>query len=229
MRRILLPATAAALTGAALLAVPGMADAAAYQCKGAQKGVYKACLYGQHDKKISGRTFANAQNGIFIKNSRNITISKNTFKNLRGPKGYAGVHVQDSTGITIIGNTFTKLSNAGNMHGVYLVRTSRSRITKNTFTYITGDPVRVRDASSYNTVDANTMHHSGKYALLSEWAYLPPYGSEKCGKGNVLRNNRYRLTTSKQVKVLSGGKGSPPRFGYCHPAGVKDGGGNRKI
>ncbi|WP_026411314.1 right-handed parallel beta-helix repeat-containing protein [Actinomadura oligospora] len=229
MRRLLLPVTAAALTGGALLAVPGVADAATYACKGAQKGVYRICLYNQSGKKISGKTFANAQNGIFIKSSRNITISGNTFKNLHGSKGYAGVHIQDSTGITISGNTFTKLSNAGNMHGVYLVRTSHVRITKNTFSYISGDPVRVRDASNYNTVDNNKMTHSGKYALFSEWAKLPPYGNEKCGKGNVLKNNGYRLNASKQVKVLSGGKGSPPKFGYCRPAGVKDAGGNHKI
>ncbi|MFC5185074.1 right-handed parallel beta-helix repeat-containing protein [Actinomadura harenae] len=229
MRRLLLPVTAAALTGGALLTVPGVADAAAYQCQGAQKGVYKICLYGQSGKKISGRTFANAQNGIFIKNSRNITVSGNTFTNLSGPKGFAGVHIQDSTGITITRNRFTKLSNSGNMHGVYLVRTSHVRITKNTFSSISGDPVRVRDGSSYNTVEGNTMTHSGRYALFSEWAKLPPYGREKCGKGNVLKDNTYSLNAPKQVKVLSGGKGSPPRFGFCRPAGVKDGGGNHRI
>ncbi|MEV4255475.1 right-handed parallel beta-helix repeat-containing protein [Spirillospora sp. NPDC049652] len=229
MRRLLLPVTAAALTGGALLAVPGVADAAALQCKGAQKGVYKICLYGQSGKRISGRTFSNAQNGIFIKSSRNITISGNTFKNLKGPKGYAAVHIQNSTGINITGNVFTRLSNAGNMHGVYLVQTSHVRITKNTFSYITGDPVRLRNASNYNTVDSNTMTHSGKYALLSEWGLLPPYGREKCGKGNVLKNNKYRFNVSKQVKVLSGGKGSPPKFGYCPRGGVKDAGGNRRI
>ncbi|RFU39919.1 right-handed parallel beta-helix repeat-containing protein [Actinomadura logoneensis] len=228
MRRLLLPVTAA-LTGGALLAVPGVADAAAYQCKGAQRGVYKICLYNQSGKQISGRTFSNAQNGIFIKGSRNITITGNTFKNLRGPKGYAGVHIQDSTGISISRNVFTRLSNAGNMHGVYLVRTSHVRITKNTFSYVTGDPVRLRDASNYNTVDGNTMTHSGRYALLSEWAALPPYGQERCGRGNVFKGNKYRFNVSKQVKVLSGGKGSPPKFGNCRPAGIKDAGGNRKI
>jgi parallel beta-helix repeat protein len=238
-RKILAPVTVAAMAGGLLLGAPTIADAAAYSCKGAEKGVYKLCIYDKTDVKISGKTFSNAQNGIYIKNSSNITISGNTFKHLSGPKGYGGVHVKSSTGVVIKGNTFSGLGNSGNMHGVYMVQTSSSYVTGNKFSYVYGDPVRIRDASKNNTVSGNTFVRSGQNAVFSEWAKLPPYGSEKCGGGNVLKNNKYGTSYRNEsiAKIKWGGKGGSTVNGKktrltwnnCSKASIKDGGGNTKI
>ena len=218
-------------------ATPAMAsrDAYAYACKGADKGVYKICIYNKTGVKISGKTFSNAQNGIKIKSSSNITISGNTFKGLGGSKGYAGVHVQNSTNIVIKGNTFSGLSNEGYMHGVYLVRTSASRVTGNKFSYITGDPVRIRDGSRNNIVSGNKFVRSGVNAIFSEWGKLPPYGLEKCGSGNVFMNNKYgNGYSNKSIMMIEwggkgGGKSGPLSWRNCSEASIKDGGGNKKI
>ncbi|MCW2919966.1 MAG: hypothetical protein JWN52_8034 [Actinomycetia bacterium] len=234
-RKILAPVTVAAMAGGVLLGVPVVADAAAYNCKGAEKGVYKLCIYNKTGVKISGKIFSNAQNGIYVKNSSNITISGNTFKNLRGPKGYGGIHVKGSSGIKIEGNTFSRLGNNGNMHGVYMVQTSHSYVTGNNFSYIYGDPVRIRDASKNNTVSGNKFVRSGHKAMFSEWAQLPPYGSEKCGSGNVFKKNKYGTSYNNKsiAKIMWGGKGGgkagPLNWNNCSKASIKDGGGNRKI
>ncbi|RKS71211.1 parallel beta-helix repeat protein [Actinomadura pelletieri DSM 43383] len=235
MRKMLVSTTVVAMAGGILIGVPAAAEAAAYACQGADKGVYNLCVYNQSGKTIKGKTFSKGQNGILIRNSSNITISGNVFKNLKGSKGYAGVHVKESTGITIKGNTFTKLSNVGHMHGVYMYRTTNSRITGNKFSYITGDAVRLRDRSSNNTVDKNTITRSGKFGAISEWGQLAPIGSEKCGTGNVFKNNKYGNSyANKKLAMIKwggkgGGKAGPLTWNNCKKASIKNGGGNKKI
>ncbi|WP_405680981.1 right-handed parallel beta-helix repeat-containing protein [Streptomyces sp. NBC_00868] len=195
-------------------------------------GDYQLCIEGGPGGfEISGRNFSGHANAIHLKNVKNVTIRNNTFKNLSGPKGFAGVHVKNSSGIVIHDNEFTNLRNEGYMHGVYLVQTSGSQITDNRFTSISGDPVRIRDGSSDNTVSGNTFRKSGTYALFSEWR--DPSMGESCGTGNTFRDNQYKTGhgNSKFTLIKWGGTGSGKKldWGHCPKASIVNKGGNKPL
>ncbi|WP_172638810.1 right-handed parallel beta-helix repeat-containing protein [Streptomyces tailanensis] len=200
-------------------------------------GDYQLCINGGPGNfTIKGRTFSGHANAILLRNVSNVTITGNTFKNLSGSTGYAGVHVKNSSGIVIKKNTFSNLRNKGHMHGVYLYRTTGSTITGNKFSSISGDPVRIRDRSSRNTVSGNTFTKSGTYAMFSEWRDTAK--GEVCGSGgNVFKNNKYGIGYyGKPVPLtLWGGKGSgkkgPNKLTWknCKKATIVNKGGNSRL
>ncbi len=199
------------------------------------KGDYQLCIDGGPGGfTISGRKFSGHANAILLRNTRNVTISGNEFKNLSGSTGYAAIHVKNSSGIVIRKNVFSNLRNGGMMHGVYLVKTTSSSITGNKFSSITGDPVRIRDGSKNNVVSGNTFTKSGQYAMFSEWGRLDK--GEVCGSGNIFKNNKYGKSYSgKNISLIKwGGRGGgstglPLTWGNCKKASIVNKGGNTKI
>ncbi|MEV5544773.1 right-handed parallel beta-helix repeat-containing protein [Streptomyces sp. NPDC052309] len=200
------------------------------------KGDYQLCIDGGPGGfTIKGRTFSGHANAILLRNVSNVTVSGNTFKNLSGSTGFAGVHVQNSSGIKIRNNTFSGLRNGGKMHGVYMVKTSGSTITGNTFSSISGDPVRIRNASSRNTVSDNTFTKSGTYALFSEWGRLEK--GETCGRDNVFKNNEYapggyggkKISLIKWGGLGGGSTGIELDWNRCKKASIVNKGGNKKL
>ncbi|MGW0815988.1 right-handed parallel beta-helix repeat-containing protein [Streptomyces viridiviolaceus] len=219
------------------LAEPSWGAAAKYpgQVK-CPKGDYQLCIDGGPGGfTIKGRTFSGHANAILLRNVSGVTVTGNTFKNLRGDTGYAGVHVKNSSGIVIRKNTFSGLRNGGNMHGVYLVGTTGSTITGNTFSSVTGDPVRIRDGSRDNTVSGNTFTKSGTYALFSEWGRLEK--GETCGRGNVFKNNKYASGgyAGKKISLIKwGGRGGGSTglkltWNNCKKASIVNEGGNSRL
>jgi parallel beta-helix repeat protein len=236
IRRLAVTAAVGGSLALAGMAAPGWAAPAKYPGQGkCPAGGYKLCINGGPGGfTISGRTFSGGPNAILLRDVSNVTIERNTFKNLKGKTGYAGVHVKNSSGIRIRNNSFTSLSNKGHMHGVYLVKTSRSTISGNTFSAISGDPVRIRDGSSGNTVSGNTFRKSGIYASFSEWRDTRK--GEVCGSGNVFRNNRYgpgprgrHLPTVKWGGKGGGTSGIKLSWGNCRKASIVDKGGNKRL
>jgi hypothetical protein len=178
----------------------------------------------------------------------NVTIKNNTFqkignKHKPGGPGYGGVHATGSSNLTITGNKFYYLENTsgpGEIHGVYLATvTNSTKITKNRFGYISGDPIRTRNDSKNNIVSDNMFWRTGAYAIFSDWRFK----SESCGKGNVLKNNRYGKSYydkrfgsgAKQgdipIKAILWGHDSAKKanLGGCRTAPITDKGGNRYV
>ncbi|WP_330435927.1 right-handed parallel beta-helix repeat-containing protein [Streptomyces sp. NBC_00825] len=235
--------TLAAVTVVAALGTAGTTPAAAGTAAAkypgqvkCPKGDYQLCIDGGPGGfTISGKTFSGHQNAIRLKNVSNVTIAGNTFKNLSGSDGFGGVHVLDSSRIVIKKNSFSNLKNKGKMHGVYMVRTSGSTVTGNKFSSITGDPVRIRDRSSNNTVSGNTFTKAGTYAMFSEWR--DPAKGEACGSGNIFKNNNYGIGYyGKRISLIKwggwtkkNGKKDVTTWGHCTKASIVNKGGNKPI
>lgn len=83
-----------------------------------------------------------------------------------GKYGYGGIVLTNSSHNQIVGNEFVALENArpraAYIHGVYVTHFSSSNeIERNHFERNSGDPVKVRDQSNYNTIQRNTFVRSG--------------------------------------------------------------------
>jgi hypothetical protein len=94
--------------------------------------------------------------------------------------GWAGVALANSRNNVVVGNTFDTLSNDYNiyeggdtelyMHGVYLLWYANDNlVADNVFKRISGDPIRVRDFSNFNTISNNLFSRSGYEAAYGEW------------------------------------------------------------
>ncbi|MEU1573395.1 hypothetical protein ABZ519_19965 [Streptomyces collinus] len=113
-------------------------------------------------------------------------------------KGYAALHLLGSSGNTISNVTFRNLENgntddlcSGCIHGVYAaVGSSNNQIDDSRFSYITGDPVRLRNASSNNVIELNWFAYSTSNktdrAMVSFWQID---SGDVCGTGNKVNNN----------------------------------------
>ncbi|MEV0645486.1 right-handed parallel beta-helix repeat-containing protein [Phytomonospora sp. NPDC050363] len=112
-----------------------------------------------------------------------------------GP-GYAAVHLLGSSGNAIVNNIMRNLENTdcpGCVHGVYAANeSSRNLLQGNTFSKVTGDPVRLRNGTDDNIVEANTFTTSGlpgtDRALITFWRFT---ADEVCGTGNRADGNTY--------------------------------------
>ena len=117
---------------------------------------------------------------------------------------YATVRLQNSRNNVLTGNRFYKIENTNGgkvkdtyLHAFYIAHKSSHNLIKgNVFELNTGDAVRLRDMSNFNTIEGNTFKKAG-VAGYSEW-----YCSdrEKCSKwecpswGNVFKANRLHAT-----------------------------------
>lgn len=97
--------------------------------------------------------------------------------------GAGGVLMRGVMDATISNNHFTGLE-AGQvngkdgshlMHAVYLNNMSQNaNILNNTFDTVSGDPIRVSDASNNAKVQGNTSRNSGQKSFLSAWHHYDP-------------------------------------------------------
>ena len=163
---------------------------------------------GDNGTTISGYTFEHFLNGGIrvsgqsAARASNIIISGNTIEYI-GTKynttgtgtGYGGVHVTYASGTKIQDNHFYYLENTdspASVHGVYLANdTNSTTMSGNRFGYISGDPIRTRNASDNNAANSNMFWHAGSYAIFSDWRF----DSEKCGTGNTFTSNKVGNTT----------------------------------
>ncbi|WP_445358181.1 hypothetical protein [Microbulbifer sp. ANSA005] len=109
-----------------------------------------------------------------------------------GCAGYGVVDVVNSKYNVIYNNVFHKAENipeqSSLMHAVYLAHnSSENEVYGNYFYTISGDPVRVRDASNFNNIHSNYSDRSGKIAFLSSWRNVA--GGEQPSFGNLVKNN----------------------------------------
>lgn len=113
------------------------------------------------------------------------------FQDGYGSSGF--VVMVNSDNISIKNSHFINGNNSASFHGVYLAHgSSHNYIKGNRFIGISGDPIRVRDLSNYNYINANYFQDSGYYATFSDW-----YCTENCTKeerecrsyGNEFRSN----------------------------------------
>ncbi|SDN28735.1 right-handed parallel beta-helix repeat-containing protein [Allokutzneria albata] len=89
------------------------------------------------------------------------------------PFGYGAVVLTNSSGNRIENNTFDRVENtdphAGYVHGTYVTHFSSSNvIVRNRFEWISGDPIKVRNASSYNVFEHNTFDRTGRTAHYAD-------------------------------------------------------------
>ncbi|SFP68384.1 hypothetical protein SAMN05421810_10392 [Amycolatopsis arida] len=90
-------------------------------------------------------------------------------KHAPGATGYAAILTTTSSDNRIENNAFNYVENTGNqaslVHGLYITHySSGNRVTRNKFTYISGDPVKVRNQSNYNSFEHNTFVRTGRQA-----------------------------------------------------------------
>ncbi|MEV4316105.1 right-handed parallel beta-helix repeat-containing protein [Actinocrispum sp. NPDC049592] len=81
--------------------------------------------------------------------------------------GWGAIVLTNSSDNRIANNHFTNIENhgayAGHIHGLYVTHfSSNNTMSGNDFTYINGDPVKIRDRSNLNTVEANTFVRTGR-------------------------------------------------------------------
>lgn len=78
--------------------------------------------------------------------------------------GYAGIVLSESSDNSIVNNSFVNLRNTENsyIHAIYVThKSSRNDFSRNSVTGVSSDPVKLRDASNYNTFDSNTFGANG--------------------------------------------------------------------
>lgn len=88
--------------------------------------------------------------------------------------GLGGVVLSNTRDSAVLRSTFRRLVNtpadAGLIHGVYLSHHATGNVVShNTFRTISGDPIRVRDASHFNTFHHNTFRDAGEAAIFGDW------------------------------------------------------------
>lgn len=88
--------------------------------------------------------------------------------------GLGGVVLSNTRDSHVLRNTFRRLVNApgdaGLIHGVYLTHNATGNdVSHNTFRTVSGDPIRVRDASHFNTFHHNTFRNAGEAAVFGDW------------------------------------------------------------
>jgi len=151
---------------------------------------------------------------------------------------YATVRLQNSRNNVMTGNRFYKIENTNGgkvkdtyLHAFYIAHKSNHNLIKdNVFEDNSGDAVRLRDMSNFNTIDGNTFKKAGA-AAYSEW-----YCSdrEKCSKwecpswGNVFKNNHMHASypnraTDKECWSMNVWKlyeDQWPEAGCSHPEGA---------
>ena len=132
-------------------------------------------LYGMYFYRIGGRYSRDGSStaAVAFENSRDNLVANSHFINVEN---------------------FT--ADAGQLHALYLAHYANGNlIERNRFAYVSGDPVRTRDASNYNRVFANVFIRTGTKAHYSDW-YCEASRSDctkltrECpSQGNQLRDN----------------------------------------
>jgi len=92
--------------------------------------------------------------------------------NISVGNAFGAVTLTNSRGNLVVGNRFERLLNFfefGLLHGVYLAHYSDDNIVRdNVFDIVSGDGVRIRDASDRNLIEGNRFTKAGLYGV-GEW------------------------------------------------------------
>ncbi|QQC93307.1 right-handed parallel beta-helix repeat-containing protein [Streptomyces alfalfae] len=241
-------------------AASGAADASApaatvVRCSRAASEYGVRVRAGDANATVSGMTIEKCRHGgVYVKGASSVKVRGNVIRYIGSkhvsqgdPKkeGFGGVHLQGASRATISDNRFFYLENNGRspagMHGVYAANNAdRTIVENNRFGYISGDPVRFRHGSDNARVTSNRFWRTGFAAIVSDWRFGG--GSEKCGKGTVLKNNiagnrtytnkKYypdasRNTVKATMRKWGKGDFEARNIGGCNPAPITFAGGNK--
>ncbi|GAA3779992.1 right-handed parallel beta-helix repeat-containing protein [Plantactinospora mayteni] len=144
-----------------------------------------------------------------------------------GSYGYGAIVLTNSSGNRIENNHFINVENVspygGYIHGLYVTHFSSSnQMNRNAFSYISGDPVKVRNMSNYNTVEYNTFTRTGRTSH-----YRGEYCDLACARANDISrqcasyHNRFFNNT---LGSNYAGTGTLPTWSL-NPAGLTNAGG----
>lgn len=118
--------------------------------------------------------------------------------------GYGAVVLTNSSNNRIVNNHFVNVENAspygGYIHGLYVTHFSSSnQLNRNAFSYISGDPVKIRNMSNYNTVEYNRFSRTGRVAH---------YRGEFCDRACAVANGIDRQCASYHNRFFNNTLGS---------------------
>ena len=188
--------------------------------------------YHNHKDRVTTLIIENLQiqnyvNGITLRDNGASTPTKNhqirnmVFKNIgnqyQNPtfketiEGYAAVRLIGVSNASLRNSTFTNLENvvsAGKLHAFYLANgSSNNSIVNHRITNVSGDPLRVRNNSTYNIFDNIRMTRTGLYSLgLSEWRSTNEAPSVENKLINSTVDKSYNMKNLPTVAFYDGAK-----------------------
>jgi hypothetical protein len=132
--------------------------------------------------------------------------------------GYGGIVLTESSHNRIANNSFVDLRNSENsyIHAVYIThKSSSNRFLGNSVTGVSSDPIKVRDASNYNTFDGNVFGANGFPRASGSAHYLEEVNTneEECSSFHA------RFTNNNLGTYLIGSTANLPVWSLS-PAGA---------
>lgn len=155
-------------------------------------------VYGDSERDVEDERYDPPLRVRGSKGLNNNTFFGMQFRNLGdrwsggGNWGYGGIVLTNSSGNRIENSHFIRNENAapyqGTIHGVYITHfSSHNRILRNKFQYISGDAVKSRNMSNYNTIEHNTFTRAGRTSY---------YRGEFCDKQCAIDHDMARQCAS---------------------------------
>ena len=142
--------------------------------------------------------------------------------------GYGAIVLTNSSGNRVDNSHFSYVENlnpAENLiHGLYITHfSSDNTVSRNLFTYVSGDPIKVRDRSNVNTIEANTFTRAGRLSF-----YRDEFCDTQCARDNDIERQcasyHNRFFDNKLVSDYDGDNSSgtwtlsPPGLTYAGAA-----------
>ncbi len=134
--------------------------------------------------------------------------------------GYGAVVLTESSNNRISNNHFVDLRNIENsyIHAIYVThKSSHNQFIGNNVTGVSSDPVKVRDASNYNTFDSNVF--GANDFIRSTTPPAVHYLEEVNSSAGECSSYHNRFTNNDLGAFLIGSSGNLPTW-YLHPAGA---------
>ncbi|GIH15223.1 right-handed parallel beta-helix repeat-containing protein [Rugosimonospora africana] len=131
--------------------------------------------------------------------------------------GYGGIVLTESSNNRIANNSFVDLRNSENsyIHALYMThKSSHNTFSANSITGVSSDPVKVRDASDYNTFDSNTFGANDFVRSSTQGAHY----REEVGDGDCSSYHN-RFTNNDLGTWLIGSSANLPTW-VLDPAGA---------
>jgi hypothetical protein len=110
--------------------------------------------------------------------------------------GYGGIVLTESSGNRIENNVFEKLENAENsyIHAIYVThKSSHNVFSRNSVTEVSSGPIKLRDASNFNTFDSNTF---GRNDFVRTSMPSPSHYLEEVNKDSECSSYHNRFTNN---------------------------------
>ncbi|WP_433379485.1 hypothetical protein ACQPZX_13565 [Actinoplanes sp. CA-142083] len=134
--------------------------------------------------------------------------------------GYGAIVLTESSGNRIANNHFVNVRNSENsyIHAIYVThKSSSNQFTGNNVTGVSSDPVKVRDASNYNTFDSNVF--GANDFLRSSTPPAAHYLEEVDTASGQCSSYHNRFTNNDLGTYLIGSSANLPTW-YLYPAGA---------